>query len=267
MAGLLILREARLLTSYEVEFRVIMFRPFVGEVISAKLKHQDETGLVLTLGFFDDIIVPAAYMQVPSTYKLDSATGQKLWFWVCEHGEFVIDGFDEIRFQVQSVSYPPLPLEVPENSKPFAPMVITGEEGALSMTTRLKPEKTSKGVPVNYCSEFRSLSTASACEFDGVSREVFNLEVNAKDNGFEPSDTPRTDRSVSKNIELGLSALRGEKGPAYDRIVLNAGLVDHLLGSKGAEDIPTALNRAREAIDSGNALKRLLNYIKASHKV
>ncbi|CAM8885901.1 unnamed protein product [Rhodiola kirilowii] len=75
-----------------------MFRPFVGEVISAKLKHQDETGLVLTLGFFDDddIIVPAAYMQVPSTYKLDSAMGQKLRFWVCEHGEFVIDGFDEI---------------------------------------------------------------------------------------------------------------------------------------------------------------------------
>ncbi|CAM8878521.1 unnamed protein product [Rhodiola kirilowii] len=117
---------ARGAPTYEVEFRVIMFRPFVGEVISAKLKHQDETGLVLTLGFFDDIIVPAAYMQNPSTYKLDSATGQKLWFWVCEHGEFVIDGFDEIRFQVQSVSYPPLPLEVPENSKPFAPMVITG---------------------------------------------------------------------------------------------------------------------------------------------
>ncbi|CAM8878514.1 unnamed protein product [Rhodiola kirilowii] len=146
-------------------------------------------------------------------------------------------------------------------------LVIKGEEGALSMTTRLKSENTSKGVPVNYCSGFRSLSTASACEFDGVSRKVFNLEVNAKDYGFEPSDTPRTDRSVSKNIELGLSALQGEKGPAYDRIVLNAGLVDHLLGSKGAEDIPTALNRAREAIDSGNALKRLLNYIKASHKV
>uniref|UniRef100_A0A7N0R811 DNA-directed RNA polymerase subunit n=1 Tax=Kalanchoe fedtschenkoi TaxID=63787 RepID=A0A7N0R811_KALFE len=112
--------------TYEVEFRVVVFRPFVGEVISAKLKHQDETGLVLTLGFFDDIYVPAAYMQQPSTYKLDSATNQNLWFWLSDYGEFVIDGDEEIRFQVQSVNYPPLPLEVPENSKPFAPMVVTG---------------------------------------------------------------------------------------------------------------------------------------------
>lgn len=72
---------------------------------------------------------------------------------------------------------------------------------------------------------------------------------------------------VGKNIELGIAALRGEKGPAYDRIVLNAGIVDHLLGCKGAEDVTSALDRAREAIDSGEALKRLLNYIKISHKV
>uniref|UniRef100_A0A7N0R8C7 DNA-directed RNA polymerase subunit n=1 Tax=Kalanchoe fedtschenkoi TaxID=63787 RepID=A0A7N0R8C7_KALFE len=60
--------------TYEIEFRVIIFCPFVGEVIPAKLKHQDETGLVLTLGFFDDIHVPAAYMQQPSIYKFDSDT-------------------------------------------------------------------------------------------------------------------------------------------------------------------------------------------------
>lgn len=72
---------------------------------------------------------------------------------------------------------------------------------------------------------------------------------------------------VSKNIELGLAALRGQKGPAYDRIVLNAGMADHLLGCDGAEDVLVALDRAREAIDSGKALKRLLNYITLSHKV
>ena len=66
---------------------------------------------------------------------------------------------------------------------------------------------------------------------------------------------------------MGLSALRGEKGPAYDRIVLNAAMVDHLLGCDGAQDISVALDRAREAIDSGKALTKLLNYIKISHKV
>lgn len=72
---------------------------------------------------------------------------------------------------------------------------------------------------------------------------------------------------VTKNIELGLAALHGKKGPAYDRIILNAGMVDHLLGCDGAEDVLVALDRAREAIDSGKALKRLLNYIKNSNKV
>ncbi|GAB4829222.1 hypothetical protein Ancab_018888 [Ancistrocladus abbreviatus] len=148
-----------------------------------------------------------------------------------------------------------------------AGLVVKGEEGALSMTTKLRSANASKILPVNYCSGFRSSLGAAALEADGVSRETFRVEVNAKDYGFEATDTPRTDRSVSKNIELGLAALRGEKGPAYDRIVLNAGIIDHLLGCDGAEDVSTALDRAREAIDSGKALERILNYIKISHKV
>ncbi|CAN0896263.1 Anthranilate phosphoribosyltransferase [Linum grandiflorum] len=146
-------------------------------------------------------------------------------------------------------------------------LVVKGEEGALSMTTRLRSGNASKGLPVNYCSGFRSSTTASALEVDGVSRQSFSIEVNAKDYGFEPTDTPRTDRSVSKNIELGLAALHGEKGPAYDRIVLNAGMIDHLLGCDDSNDIYSALDRAREAIDSGRALKRLLSYIKATNKM
>ncbi|XP_010552671.1 PREDICTED: uncharacterized protein LOC104822982 isoform X2 [Tarenaya hassleriana] len=146
-------------------------------------------------------------------------------------------------------------------------LVIKGEEGALSMTTRVRAATVSKGLPVNYCSGFRSLSSESALEVDGVSRQSFSLEVDAREYGFEPTETPRTDRSVAKNIELGLAALRGEKGPAYDRIVLNAGMVDHLLGCQGAEDVSVAMERAREAIDSGKALRKLLNYIEISRRL
>lgn len=44
-------------------------------------------------------------------------------------------------------------------------------------------------------------------------------------------------------------------------------MIDHLLGCEGAEDISTAMERARDAIDSGKALNMLLNYIKISNKV
>ncbi|XP_052185065.1 uncharacterized protein LOC127796746 isoform X2 [Diospyros lotus] len=46
-------------------------------------------------------------------------------------------------------------------------LVVKGEEGALSMTTRLRSSSSSKGIPVNYCSGFRSLNVAPAYEMDG----------------------------------------------------------------------------------------------------
>ncbi|GJZ89873.1 anthranilate phosphoribosyltransferase, partial [Tanacetum coccineum] len=76
-----------------------------------------------------------------------------------------------------------------------AGLVVKGEEGALSMTTRSKSGNASKGLPVNYCSGFRSLNTPPAYDVDGVSRENFSFVVDAKECGFEPSDTPRIDRS------------------------------------------------------------------------
>ncbi|KAK3155939.1 hypothetical protein QOZ80_2AG0100700 [Eleusine coracana subsp. coracana] len=148
-----------------------------------------------------------------------------------------------------------------------AGLVVKGEEGALSMTTKERSAHASKGLPVNHCSGFRTPSSTNFSETDGVSRESFRVVVNAQELGFESTETPRTDRSILKNLELGLAALSGEKGAAYDRIVLNAAMVDHLLGCSGAEDINAALERAREAVDSGKALSRLMSYIKISHKV
>lgn len=148
-------------------------------------------------------------------------------------------------------------------------LVVKGEEGSLSLTTKSRSINASKGPPVNHCAGFRTLTAMEpdGTQTDGVFRETFRIEVNAEDYGFQPTETPRTDRSVAKNIELGLSALRGQKGPAYDRIVLNAAMADHLLGCSGASDISCALERSKEAIDSGRALNRLLNYVEMSHTV
>ncbi|XP_017697462.1 anthranilate phosphoribosyltransferase isoform X2 [Phoenix dactylifera] len=216
------------------------------------------------------------------------ATSEKVQQFVRARGrESIVAGFYHEGYE------DPL-LMLMRRRKVHSGLVVKGEEGALSMTTKVRSVNASKGLPVNHCSGFRSPSNATNSDVDGmdltcggllhnldllflvldglsenkrISRESFSIEVNAKDYGFEPTDTPRTDRSVLRNIELGLAALGGEKGPAYDRIVLNAGMVDHLLGCSGAGDIMSALDRAREAIDSGKALNRLMNYIQASHKV
>lgn len=53
-------------------------------------------------------------------------------------------------------------------------------------------------VLVDWACQFSNIKIeAFTFGFSGVSRQNFKTEVNAKDFGFEPTDTPRTDRSVS----------------------------------------------------------------------
>ncbi len=41
-----------------VEFRMVVFRPFKGEIVAAKVKKNVPEGIYLSTDFFDDIFVP-----------------------------------------------------------------------------------------------------------------------------------------------------------------------------------------------------------------
>ncbi|KMT15909.1 hypothetical protein BVRB_3g055960 [Beta vulgaris subsp. vulgaris] len=112
--------------TYTVVFRMIMFRPYVGEVIAAKLKDSNSKGLQLSLGFFDDVYVPFYALPVPSHSEPGDNPKQVKWVWRFNDEDYPIDEESEIRFRVTRVDYPPIPLEQEEGSKPFAPMLVTG---------------------------------------------------------------------------------------------------------------------------------------------
>ncbi|KIL62118.1 hypothetical protein M378DRAFT_129227, partial [Amanita muscaria Koide BX008] len=63
---------------YKVVFRIVVFRPFTSEVIVAKVKSSDEDGIRLTLGFFDDIYIPSAYLPQPSAFD----PNERAHFWL-----------------------------------------------------------------------------------------------------------------------------------------------------------------------------------------
>lgn len=42
-----------------VEFRLVVFRPCTGEVLTGKIENCSEDGIKVTLGFFDDIFIPS----------------------------------------------------------------------------------------------------------------------------------------------------------------------------------------------------------------
>ncbi|KAL5068333.1 hypothetical protein RYX36_019220, partial [Vicia faba] len=65
-------------------------------------------------------------MPNPNRYEPENRNKNKgTWFW--DYGEEIDSSFninytDKFKFQVQSVSYPPIPVEQPKESKPFAPI-------------------------------------------------------------------------------------------------------------------------------------------------
>ncbi|RID48918.1 hypothetical protein BRARA_I05392 [Brassica rapa] len=113
--------------TYKVVFRIVVFRPFVGEVIAARFKESDSNGLRLTLGFFEDIYVPAPLIPQPNRCEPDPYNrSQMRWVWIFEEQEYIIDHSCQINFRVENISYPPVPTERAEDAKPFAPMVVIG---------------------------------------------------------------------------------------------------------------------------------------------
>ncbi|BGP39290.1 DNA-directed RNA polymerase III complex subunit Rpc25 [Rhodotorula kratochvilovae] len=63
---------------YRCEFRLIVFRPYIGEAIVGRVKSQSPEGIVVTVGFFDDIFVPPNLMPDWSAFDHE----RRAWFWV-----------------------------------------------------------------------------------------------------------------------------------------------------------------------------------------
>jgi DNA-directed RNA polymerase III subunit RPC8 len=60
-----------------VKFRLIIYRPFVNEVLKGKLIHSDAEGVRVSMGFFDDIHIPASCLRQPASFN----PGKKVWTW------------------------------------------------------------------------------------------------------------------------------------------------------------------------------------------
>ncbi|XP_050098084.1 DNA-directed RNA polymerase III subunit RPC8 [Anopheles aquasalis] len=98
----------------EVHFRYIVFRPMVGDVITGKIRSCSREGVHITLGFFDDILIPPSALQHPSRYE----ETEQAWVWEypLEDGnthDLYMDIGESIKFRVSG--------EVFEESSPIGP--------------------------------------------------------------------------------------------------------------------------------------------------
>ncbi|KAG9031868.1 DNA-directed RNA polymerase III subunit rpc25 [Tulasnella sp. JGI-2019a] len=68
---------------HKLTFRLVVFRPFISEVIVGTIKECTEKAVIVSTGFFDDIIVPASLLPHPHAYD----PNEKTHFWLASEAE------------------------------------------------------------------------------------------------------------------------------------------------------------------------------------
>uniref|UniRef100_H3AUK5 DNA-directed RNA polymerase subunit n=1 Tax=Latimeria chalumnae TaxID=7897 RepID=H3AUK5_LATCH len=84
----------------KVHFRYVVFRPFLDEILIGKIKGCSADGVQVSLGFFDDILIPPESLQQPA--KFDEAEQVWVWEYETEEGahDLYMDSEEDIRFRV-----------------------------------------------------------------------------------------------------------------------------------------------------------------------
>lgn len=84
-----------------VTFRMIVFRPFVGEVITGRIAACTEAGLKISLGFFDDILVPPHFLFPGTIWDSD----EKTWIWKTPDSDLFLDVDEVVRIRIEEEEF------------------------------------------------------------------------------------------------------------------------------------------------------------------
>lgn len=123
----------------KVQFRFVVFRPFMEEIIIGKIKNCNREGVHITLGFFDDIFVPSANLQHPS--RFDDA--EQVWIWEYDNNgdkhDLFMDQGEPVKFRVTAETFvesspAPCPdadkvVEKPKSETPYSITATINEPG------------------------------------------------------------------------------------------------------------------------------------------
>ena len=84
-----------------VKFRMVVFRPFIGEIMTGKLVGSSKEGLKISVEFFEGILIPAALLQAPCVFNPVDG----LWTWKYDDNDFVMDIGQEVPVLQYIFSY------------------------------------------------------------------------------------------------------------------------------------------------------------------
>ncbi|KAG9245966.1 RNA polymerase III subunit Rpc25-domain-containing protein [Calycina marina] len=107
------------LVNVNVEFRLIVFRPFKGEVMIGRISSATVDGIYLRTHFFEDIWVPKGNLPEGSYYS----PHEGCWVWKTGDAELFFDTQETVRFRVDEEDWhdqTPISAQPPSNEDDFA---------------------------------------------------------------------------------------------------------------------------------------------------
>lgn len=82
------------IVNVNVDFRLIVFRPFKGEIIRATITQSTTSGIALSVDFYEDLVVPPETLFDNTTWEQDDS-GTWAYVWRADDGD---GGFNEFFF-------------------------------------------------------------------------------------------------------------------------------------------------------------------------
>ncbi|KAI5782422.1 RNA polymerase III subunit Rpc25-domain-containing protein [Pyronema domesticum] len=83
------------------KFRLVIFRPFKGEVMTGRISSSSAHGINVRTDFFDEIFIPHHYLFEGSTFDVK----ENVWVWNNDGNEFYLDKNEVIRFRVEEEKF------------------------------------------------------------------------------------------------------------------------------------------------------------------
>ncbi|KAI2609815.1 RNA polymerase III subunit Rpc25-domain-containing protein [Hypoxylon fragiforme] len=87
------------MVNVNVEFRLIVFRPFKGETLFGRISSSNNTGINIRTEFFEDIFIP--FTELPENTQYNQV--EKAWTWIFdpESDPMWYDKNEMVRFSVE----------------------------------------------------------------------------------------------------------------------------------------------------------------------
>ncbi|EMR72369.1 hypothetical protein MGN70_002955 [Eutypa lata] len=89
------------MVNVNVEFRMIVFRPFKGETILGKISSATPDGIHIRTDFFEEIFIP--YKELPE--NTEYVHNEQAWTWVVDGEPMYYDKNEMVRLQVIDESW------------------------------------------------------------------------------------------------------------------------------------------------------------------